>query len=257
MKKVIALLLVLIMCMPLISCEKQGREALIGEWTSLAYENRSLVVRADGTGTLTYNEGDETELRWKYDEELNGYLLVVPNQAAGVLFVTIEKQDGCRYVNISGNMLYSTERLEKAREVESKRKIAHVDTYYTDYTKVQLNQTLTYQSGITMQIADFDLVENYITMRVRFTNITQNDVWLSSLNCRVEGVYNKTKYTDFDTAYITPYSDYIPAGQTVEATVTVGTHNSSFAEDDTFNYVLCGLQTGDQRYVIDITELLK
>ena len=133
MKRIIALLLVVVMCLPLVACgnnvekdntenpvgtnnaetidkKSEAEKAIVGTWKredSSQYRQHIITFNKDNTGTF-YNASleKEGEITWKYDEELSCYIFVSPSEVAniGVLFM---KNDGqTNYLEMAGEKYY-------------------------------------------------------------------------------------------------------------------------------------------------------
>ena len=118
MKKIIALLIVAVMCLSFVACgnnadkentgnnaetnntqvsdkKAEAEKAIVGIWVS-ADSGDSLTFEEDKNGKFT----DERYFRWKYDEELNCYLLAL--YGWGTYPLTIKNDDGVDYIRFDG-----------------------------------------------------------------------------------------------------------------------------------------------------------
>lgn len=127
MKKLIALLLIVIMCLSLVACgnkadnesanisnetnstqmnnEKSETEnAIVGTW-STADGASSVIINSDHTATSN-DIGDIDEYKWKYDSELETYVFFSPHNNPTLFGVTIEKENDVDYLLFYGAKLY-------------------------------------------------------------------------------------------------------------------------------------------------------
>jgi hypothetical protein len=136
MKKILALLLVALMCFPLVACGNDKEiEALneriekleaqldnqnsnndspnananiIGTWErSLSDVNITIniVFNEDGTGTCQVG-GSNASMKWKYSNELESYVLCLSNGSMGCVSNIETDENGKQYFNYSGYKIY-------------------------------------------------------------------------------------------------------------------------------------------------------
>ena len=95
MKKLIAILLVAVMCLSLAACgggEKDTTAVFLGKWDGGNGEVQ-LVVNEDKTGELTY-EGETVAFTWVYDENSSMMVVTPEDESYNVLsFTYIEEND--------------------------------------------------------------------------------------------------------------------------------------------------------------------
>ena len=73
MKKTIALLLALVLCLSLVACGNSNKKkSIVGKWECAA-EDSVIIMNEDKTGSVT-NSGNVMEFTWIYDE--SSHLLV-------------------------------------------------------------------------------------------------------------------------------------------------------------------------------------
>ena len=116
MKKLIAMLLVAVMCLSFVACgntevndastndSNKEKNEIIGTW--VAAEDSMLagytfVFNEDCTGTI---KGVET--KWKYDRELSAYIIANASGEVYCVFAIITDDSGARYFKISGVKFY-------------------------------------------------------------------------------------------------------------------------------------------------------
>ena len=137
MKKIIALLLVGVVCLLFVACDNnnentetnnkveisnekmEAEKAIIGTWQRITEDgiiytltfNKEHIVSSTTAGKVS-----ETINKWKYDEELDCYMMVRPDyiQNAGtfVSYCTIINDNDTQYLNYNG---YKYERVENAQ----------------------------------------------------------------------------------------------------------------------------------------------
>ena len=116
MKKLIALLLVLVMALSLAACgggsagEDAGasvEKAIVGEWKTL--DGAVTTFNEDGTGTAPYGG----EFSWKYDSGTGWYMMSVE----GMLYsCEIKTENEMRFISIEGENYYHTDSYDMAVE---------------------------------------------------------------------------------------------------------------------------------------------
>ncbi len=129
MKKIIALLLVGIICLSLVACsdnsnnketdnnsetnntqvnntKAEAEKSIIGTWKN---ENSTVTFKNDNTAVIKSESSDEViEYRWKYDDELNLYIIVYPQGNPELWGIFIENDNGVDYINL-GSKFYRVE----------------------------------------------------------------------------------------------------------------------------------------------------
>ena len=116
MKKIIALLLVAVMCISFIACDKtegngisqnnsnKEKNEIVGTWVPAEdsmLAGYSFVFNEDGTGTLK-----SIQTKWKYDRELSSYIIANASGEVYCIFEIITDDSGARYFKISGEKFY-------------------------------------------------------------------------------------------------------------------------------------------------------
>ena len=137
MKKLLVLFLVVVIGISFIGCEAgiskkannneyvtnterknevtQAENAIIGTWVDES--GQAMTYNANHTGTNTYfssyTEGSEVkyrerqrEFRWKYDEELKCYILIIKNGSSAVVYSEIYNNDGKDCLEFIGNKFF-------------------------------------------------------------------------------------------------------------------------------------------------------
>ncbi len=116
MKKLIAVLLVAVMCLSFVACgnntdkentdnnaetyntqisnkKAEAEKAIVGIWKS--ENNFTATFNADNTAVVKNEDGEITnEIRWKYDDELELYVIVFPQQNPQLIGTCIENDNG-------------------------------------------------------------------------------------------------------------------------------------------------------------------
>jgi hypothetical protein len=139
MKKLIALLLIVIMCLSLVACgnnaekdsvsnkesvsssdetgntqadnqKAEAEQAIIGTWKredSSQYRRHILTFNEDNTGTF-YNASLEKEgqITWKYDAELSCYIIASPSDVVGVGALFLKNDGQTSYLEMTNEKYY-------------------------------------------------------------------------------------------------------------------------------------------------------
>ena len=74
MKKILALLFIVVMCLAVVSCnrENNSNKDILGEWISIDKEDAYVKLFEDGTGELK-EDGVVFDFEWEYDAENQNY----------------------------------------------------------------------------------------------------------------------------------------------------------------------------------------
>jgi len=108
MKKLIAILLVAVMCLSLVACggnNASAGKAIVGEWKDA--NGNTLIFNNDGTGV----DAGGDAFKWRYDSELECYDISTLGFS-----VTIETDNEIRYIHIVNRTYYFIDDYDKAME---------------------------------------------------------------------------------------------------------------------------------------------
>ena len=102
MKKVIALVLVVVMCFAFASCDRKEKKAILGTWENKNGENITFEKRGKGEGK---NIGD---IRWVYDSKLECYTAFT-DTGYSLSFTKVQEDDNGKYIVWEGHKFYYKE----------------------------------------------------------------------------------------------------------------------------------------------------
>ena len=110
MKKIIALLLVAVMCFSFVACNEEVHDKVVGAWINLDETFNSdpytVTFNSDGSAKISISSTDFT---WRYDTNNNRYVLS-GNMDLNISFETI---DGIEYMHLDGDKWVREEDWEK------------------------------------------------------------------------------------------------------------------------------------------------
>lgn len=101
MKRVIALMLILVLTLSLAACGGDPSKAIIGTWKSTNY---SCTFKADGTGEVAVGKGVTSSCTWTYDEAAEAWNV---NYGDGKDVATIKTGDDGKTVLVWQGSEYS------------------------------------------------------------------------------------------------------------------------------------------------------
>ena len=104
MKKIIALLLLAVMCFSLVACGNKAEKEIVGTWKpseESILANYTFVFNEDGTGTV--NDG---EMTWKYDDSLSCYIIASSYGELYCICDIMTEENGTCYFKFSGQKFY-------------------------------------------------------------------------------------------------------------------------------------------------------
>ena len=99
MKKIIALLLCAVMCLPLMSCGKSKAD-IVGKW--VARDVWVLTFNEDGTGS----DPDGGQITWEYDAKDGDYNVKVFSYNTTLDVIIGAEDDGVEFITIKGVKYY-------------------------------------------------------------------------------------------------------------------------------------------------------
>ena len=108
MKKITALVLLMIMCFSLVACGNKAEKEIVGEWrtSESSQYNSSLIFNEDGTGTYSVGTDPDRPMKWKYDSELASYIYCLSNGTMGCIINIKTDKNGKEYFIVSGTAYY-------------------------------------------------------------------------------------------------------------------------------------------------------
>lgn len=175
MKKLIALLLAVVMCLSLCACgsnaekdasstgastnsqsagggESNSQAAIVGEWKAVSTD-ASIVFNEDGTGMLNY--GSKQDFTWKFDEDLACYMIA----ASQTYNTSIQTEDGIESITLSimyrDIAFYRPEDYNTALELLLQNRRASIAEFTNGIKKLELGTA--YDSGDGMSVVFTDI----------------------------------------------------------------------------------------------------
>lgn len=114
MKKILAWLLIVVMCFALVACNsnsgsnsdiEKARNEIVGKWETTELNGLSITFNEDGTGTYYDNQ-----TTWKYDIDLSCYIVCVCSGSVSNMMMCIDdiKKDdnGAYYIEFGTVKVY-------------------------------------------------------------------------------------------------------------------------------------------------------
>ena len=136
MKKLVALILITLLCLCSVACGDNGIEntEIVGEWFSLAGINYTFLD--DGTGELCI-KGSTSDFTWKYDKDLSTYVIA---SSVGNLNASVKTDGDLQYLQCGGTKFYTKEIFQQklpALLEEAEQKFAKD---VSEFTKIELGK---------------------------------------------------------------------------------------------------------------------
>ena len=120
MKKIIALLLLAVICFSFMACGgkenkkenpdvdnaeiTENSKAIVGEWKRKTGSD-VFVLNENGTGNVNV-EGLQFEIKWKYDKELSCYIIAFDSGQLYCIYSIQTNGEGVRYISLEGYKFY-------------------------------------------------------------------------------------------------------------------------------------------------------
>ena len=256
MKKLLALLLVAVMCLPLAACGNSDQsnssaeaKEFLGKWVLFGQDGYVIEILKDGAAKT--NSPDEVkDLRWYYNSQMDGIFLA--ENGENPYFMQIRKELDCRYLLMDGNALYHEDDLEFAENAEIKRKQKLIDARFAQFKPLKLGEAYPLIDGVTIQVHEFIREGDKLNIRVSVTNTTQSVMALASVGFYSGFVYNRTSHSTRHAA-LSMQNTALTGGQTQELTLSTDYANAETKID----YALFGFTFNEENYFLDITEYVK
>lgn len=255
MKKLLALLLVAVMCLPLVACgadqsnnSAQAKEFL-GKWVLFGQDGYMIEILENGVAK-THSPDEVKNLNWYYNSQMKGIFLA--ENGENPYFMQISEELDCRYLLMDGNALYHEEDLKFAENAEIKRKEKLIDARFAQFESLKLGESYTLIDGVTIQVHEFIREGDKLNIRVSVTNTTQSVMALASIGFYSGFVYNRTSHATRHAA-LSMQNTALTGGQTQELTLS-----TDYATKETkIDYALFGLTFNEVTYYLNITEYVK
>lgn len=203
MKRFIALILVAIMCFTFAACDKNSNDdiandtisettidetentteelidEIVGEW-KCPYNNTTLTFHENKTGIFNTEYGDKT-MKWKFDNELSCYMIVLENGTTISTPITISDA-GLKMIKfesnfyITGHYYPNDENYEKAKKAEYQRIYNLQLEQYSDEEKIELGETVSIYDSHTITFNNITINDNYLYLNITFKQL-RSDTW--------------------------------------------------------------------------------
>lgn len=272
MKKMIALLLVVVICFALVACDNSkattdqkddstestvnrtndGNEKAteyIGKWARIDAPEQYILEINENGAAISYAGTEKTDLRWGYNSFMDG--IIVAANGDETYFMQINQIDGLPYLLMAGRALYRQENLDLAEDAEYNRLMKIIDTRLENFSQTEIGATHTLQNGATIKILGFSKKSGKLSVHISLTNTTQETIQLSPLEFSYSYIYNKIKSSSW-TSRISFPSNSLDAGETKEDTLEI-----SFSNAETeIRYAIIGFTFNEEKYCYIITDYI-
>ena len=252
MKKLLALLLIAVTCLPLMACSGNNSSAAnkyVGKWMLFGQDGYYIEIMDNGAAKSV--SPDETnDLRWSYNSEMDGILLA--GNGSTPYFIQIAEEDGCKYILMDNNALYHEDDVKNASNAEYKRSMKVLDNRFATFTKAQLNETILMAEGVNFQITKVVREKDSMLIHVNMTNNRQKTITLAAFDFYMGFVYSKTSVSTRHTSLSTGSATVEP-GQTTE--IVLKTDCAQEGVD--IQYMLIGFNLTNGKYYFDVSKFVK
>ena len=254
MKKLLALFLIAVMCLPLAACSDSGNNSekakeYVGKWMLYNQEGYVLEILEDGTAK-SHSPDEVSELRWSYNSDMQGILIAA--SGATTYFVQIDTIEDCRFVLMDGSALYHEDDVDKAESAEHIRRKQVVEKRFATFTESELDKTHTLLKGVNIKVKEFYREKDKLAIRVEVTNVSPDVISLASIDYYSGFVYNRTSHvTRHSSASMNALA--LNPGDTKEHTMKV----EYLAEDIEIQYALFGFTFNEEKISFDITDFVQ
>ncbi len=204
MKKTLALLLAMIMCLPLAACSSNEKEdnliqtnenetngdgetvnVLVGEWKSPTQSVSglaSIVFNNDGTGTW----GD-SDFSWKYDDELSVYMMALESGSTQS-FVIDTTENIVRSICPDGNRYYYITDYDAGSQIEYQKVYQKILDKLNDFTKIEIGQPMDIPTlSMTMTFTDVHIREGVLYLDCALKNNKDKEEYHTRINGNLTG----------------------------------------------------------------------
>ncbi len=270
MKKIIALLLLAVMCFSLVACGggrgsnsdvESAKKEIVGEWKNFP-DDHSFTFNEDGTG-ITPSNGT---LTWKYDSELSCYSVYIENGKTLSVSNINTAENGARYVYINGNPYYNMSDYDKAVEVVYSKLYESAMKHYdnNNFTKIEIGKSITTKDGkFTATLVDSYVENGNLYLKATLKNNTDSEYPVdgsdisifetNTLHVIYDGARGHTQTYGLNFRAEDEKTDtVINAGESINVVALL-------AREMKTNISFCGISFNDKgtRYWIDLSEYVK
>lgn len=254
MKKLLALLLIAVICLPLAACGENNpnyntaAKNYMGKWMLFGQDGYYVEILDNGVAK-SISPDETNELRWSYNSDMEGILLA--GNGASPYFIQISEEAGCKYILMDGNALYHEDDMENASVAEGKRSKKIIDNRFADFTKANLGDSILMADGVTIQLTKVVREKDSMILHVSMTNSREKTITLAAFDFYMGFVYNRTSYSTRHTSLSTK-SAMIEPGQTIELTLST----DCAQEGVDIQYMLIGFNLTNGKYCFDVSEFM-
>ena len=256
MKKLIALLLVAVMCLSFVACGGSGsaKKEIVGEW-KCPESGYSITFNEDGTGI----DPDDGDLTWKYDSELSCYSAHIGSYGMTLSVSIKTTEDGLRYINIAGEKYYHSDDYDKGFEIEIAEEKEYInESIIETKTKVEFGKTYDYKEGISVKFTDLTIEDEKLYLHAQFTNSKSNNSYIDPIRFSTYLVKRAAGYNDDPNPL--GMAQTIPASESLDLTIEI---RNSFGENYLPNnknmtyYYVYFTMNGVEYYIDNLVEYFK
>lgn len=277
MKRIIALILVLLMCFSIVACGKNKRNEnalspeevtniksqLVGDWHSVGLDKDGISFNANGTGNME-NDGSKTNFTWSYDTSEGSFYIRISGKNFYFDFVN---QSDISYVNMSGAWFFKEADMAKGKEMVLAERRSGISEDIQGKPVLNAGLDVKLNDTFEIKVQNISYTDGKLTFEMTLKNNSSSTASLENIS---ELIYiNKTKFymgdcfekVQLDTlgAYPSISKTELSAGETLSVSWDLFTMQGF---DSIFEYwgevnAYRSIMLGNSEYYIDIAEYVK
>lgn len=225
MKKILALLLAVLTCLPLAACSGGAITSVVGTW----YDCRSddyVAFLKNGTGEVNY-DGVNMVFDWTYSDESQAYQLVVGGKKFSVQLGT---EEGLTYLAAFGNFFFRKQDRKTAKALAPAIRNNYIDTAVNKLTLLPVEQTIRMSGGVSICISSIFLSDDKCDLLATLSVTCESDTAKEALNSLIKAekliFYDATDpfsrwSTGYSSSKLQITQTALTAGESLNATVTL------------------------------------
>lgn len=202
MKRIIALILVVLMCFSIVACGKnknneenaQGVEEpsiksqLVGDWYDVGANKGKISFNENGTGNMDY-DGSKTDFTWSYDTAKESFYVRISGKS---FYINLAEKDGVAYVDMSGNWFFRESDMTSGKEAVLKERRADIAKDLEGKNMLSAGAEININETFSVKVDSITKANNKMTLEMTLKNNSGIPVSIEDLGERI--YIGKTKF---------------------------------------------------------------
>lgn len=257
MKKVIALILLVALCLTMGACNKKEpvmKKEIVGEWMSPCV-NAAATFLDDGTGFLEYN--GKKNITWCYDAERDLYIISGDEKFEA----KVGKEYDMDFLSAMDTDFYRPDDYDKAYTLMISKRLEDISVFTENMTKIELNKRYDLLNAVTIEFTEVTKHENDKELLVSYTiTNNRNEPVTEGLTSQSNGKgYFADQSVAADLSRSFQWAESLGAGESQSRTLVLMHHENILSTVNRHDMVIGAIcfEFSGQNYYFDLSDWLK